>query len=141
MSNIAIRKRRRTTNNWSSIVIPKGEVVVDIDKPTLIVGNGSTPGGIPLAQSTHSHPNATTNTSGFMSATDKTKLDAISESGAITSIQSNGTNVTPARSKLNFSTDFTLTDDNVNERTNIVISNALKSTLLNDALMLALILG
>ena len=141
MSNIAIRKRRRITNNWSSIVIPKGEVVVDITKPTIIVGDGSTPGGIPLAQQTHSHPNATTGTAGFMSAVDKAKLDAISESGAITNIQSNGTNVTPARSKLNFGTDFTLTDDNVNLRTDIVVSDTLKASLLNDALMLALVLG
>lgn len=141
MSNFAIRKRRRTTNNWSSVVIPKGEVVIDITKPTIILGDGATAGGIPLAQQTHSHPNATTNTPGFMSATDKTKLDAIADSGAITSIQTAGTNVTPARSKLNFGTDFTLTDDNVNERTDIVVSDTLKASLLNDALMIAMILG
>lgn len=141
MSNIAIRKRRRITNNWASVVIPKGELVIDITKPTVIVGDGVTSGGIPLAQQTHSHPTATINTPGFMSAVDKTKLDAISESGAITNIQSAGVNVTPARSRLNFGTDFTLTDDNANTRTNIVISNSLKATLLEDALMLALILG
>jgi len=141
MSQIAIRKRRRSTNDWSSVIIPKNEVVIDTTKPTLIVGNGLTAGGIPLAQATHSHSNATTGTAGFMSATDKQKLDDISTSGAITNIQSDGTNVTPARSKLNFSTDFTLTDSVPNVRTDVKISDALKASLMNDALMLALILG
>lgn len=141
MSQITIRARRRPTNQWSGVVIPKGMLVVDTTKPTVIVGDGATAGGIPLAQATHIHSNATTGTAGFMSAIDKTKLDAISESGAITSLQTAGTNQSPSRSKLNFTVDFTLADDNVNERTDVSVSASLKASILDDALMLALMLG
>lgn len=141
MSNKAVRHRKKTTNQLGQYIPPKGDLIVDETKPTVVVGDGLTPGGIPLAQQTHIHSNATTNTAGFMSASDKTKLDAISESGAITNIQTDEITVAPARSTINFNTDFSLSDNSENESTDFAISAAFRTEMQNQALLLALMLS
>lgn len=75
MPSIAVRKRLFTTAQLSSIVGRVGEITVDIDKNTIVIHDGTTGGGIPLAIEAHDHPLATTGVKGFMSAADKTALD------------------------------------------------------------------
>lgn len=120
MSNIVIRKNRNTTTQLSTLVISTGDLFIDVTKPTLVVGDGVTAGGIPLAHEAHTHADATEGTDGFMSAADKTKLDNLSQNAGILNIQSN-TSTLPSENTLNFSTDFTLAD-NPGSATNIAIS-------------------
>lgn len=138
MSNIAVRKRRYTTTNLSSLTEALGEVNIDITKPTLVIHDGETPGGIPLAQEAHTHADATEGTAGFISASDKTKLDNLSETGAVQHLQSNGDAV-PPEFTINFSTAFTLTDNPGEERTEIDISESFQNELNDNAIALILV--
>ncbi len=105
MSQLAIRKRLYSTTAISTEVGKLGDQAVDITKPTLVIFDGVTAGGVPLAKEvhthadatnstsgfesaadhvylyTHTHPNATTLVAGFMSAADKAKLDGLSSGG------------------------------------------------------------
>jgi len=137
MSNIAIRKRRQSTTNLGNIVIGLGDVFVDITKDTLVVGDGSTLGGVPLAKENHTHANATSMTAGFMSPTDKGKLDALSISGGIQTVESAGTPVT-SRTIANFSTDFSLTDNSGASRTEFAISQGFRDEINDDIVALIL---
>jgi hypothetical protein len=140
MSNLVIRKRRNSTVQLSSTVLALGEVWIDITKPTLIVGDGSTGGGIPLAKENHSHASATTGTAGFMSSSDKSKLDALSLAGGIQNVLSNTTPVT-ARTTANFNTDFTVVDNSGATRTDFAISAQFRSEVNSNAVALIMALS
>lgn len=90
MQPSAIRKRIGTTSVISSLVGRLGEYVVDTTKKTLVILDGTTAGGTPLALETHIHSNATESIAGFLSASDKTSLDGL--------ISSAGGSVTPQAS-------------------------------------------
>ena len=47
-----LKLRRGTTSQHSSFTGAEGEVTVDTDKETLVVHNGSTAGGFPVARAT-----------------------------------------------------------------------------------------
>lgn len=140
MSNIAIRKRRGTTSNLSSLIPQLGDFIIDVTKFTVVVGDGQTTGGIPLAKESHSHANATTGTSGFMSTADKTKLDALSLAGGIQSVLANTVAVTP-RTTANFNTDFTVTDNSGSTRTEFAISQTFRNEITSEILALVLALA
>lgn len=135
MSNIVIRKRRNTTTQLSSLTFTKGEISIDITKPTLVVHDGTTAGGIPLAKEVHTHANATTLTAGFMSTTDKTKLDALSLAGGIQTVLSNTTPL-PAQNTANFNTDFHVVDNPGASRTDFAISQQFRDEINNDTVAL-----
>jgi hypothetical protein len=135
MSNQVVRKRRFTTTQLSTLVLELGELVVDTVATTAVIGDGVTAGGVPLALKVHTHPNATTMTPGFMSTSDKTKLNALSESGGIQTIESN-TVPLPAENTINFSTDFTLTDNPGASRTEFAISSTFINEMLSDTVAL-----
>lgn len=50
MPAFAIQLRRGTTSQHSTFTGLSGEVTVDTDKKTIVVHDGSTAGGIPLAK-------------------------------------------------------------------------------------------
>jgi len=135
MSNIVIRKKRGTTFQLSSLTAHAGELYIDITKPTVVIHDGSTVGGIPLAHEVHSHATATSGsfgTAGFMSSSDKAKLDALSLSGGIQNVLSN-TVPLPPQTTANFSTDFTVNDNSIANRTEFAISQTFRDELNNDA--------
>ena len=98
MANTILLKRGTSAKN-NVYTGPEGEVTVDIEVKTLRVQDGVTAGGTALAKAVHvhaisdvsnlsvslngkadvihTHTSASTSVSGFMSATDKTKLDGI----------------------------------------------------------------
>tara|TARA_R110002072_G_scaffold26966_24_gene88496 strand:- start:1669 stop:1866 length:198 start_codon:yes stop_codon:yes gene_type:complete len=53
-----IQFRRGTTSEHSSFTGAVGEITVDTIKKTVVVHDGSTAGGVPLAKETHSHGSA-----------------------------------------------------------------------------------
>lgn len=136
--NIAIRKNRFSTTSISTITIPLGDLIIDITKPTVVVGDGVTVGGIPLAHEVHTHPNATTSTAGFMAAGDKLKLNSLSLNGGYQVFETNGTPL-PPENIANFSTDFTITDNSGAATTEFSLSDAFRNEMKND--MVALILA
>jgi len=140
MSNIAVRKRRHTTTELAAFTPAKGEYFVDVTKPSLVVGDGTTAGGIPLAHEVHTHPNATESVAGFMSATDKTKLDNLAAATGIQVIQNSGSDM-PAESTLNFDGDFTLTDDPSHTRTNVAMSTTFLNTINSNSVALIIALS
>lgn len=140
MSNIVIRKRRGTTAEMASLIGSPGEVFVNLTKNTLTVHDGTTPGGIPLALENHNHANATTLTAGFMSPSDKTKLDALSLAGGIQNVLTNTVPVT-SRTIANFSTDFTVTDNAGASRTDFAISTAFRNEMNSNAVALIVALS
>lgn len=121
---VSIQRRRGTTTQHNSFTGKAGEVTVDSTKWVMVVHDGSTVGGFPLAREVHVHANATTSVAGFMSAADKTKLDSI-PGGTINyqTVQANGVDQSQ-RSKLNLSSNFTLTDDNAGNRTSVDLSDS-----------------
>jgi len=140
MSNIAQRKRRVTTTELSSLTPESGETYVDVTKPTLVVGDGTTLGGVPLAKETHVHANATSGTAGFLSATDKDKLDALSAAGGIQTIQSD-TSPLPAQTVANFNTDFTVEDNPGASRTDFAISDTFRAEVNSNTIALIIALS
>jgi len=121
---ISIQRRRGTTSQHSSFTGKPGEMTVDTSKWSAVVHDGSTVGGWPTAHEVHSHGNATDSTAGFMSSSDKTKLDSIS-GGTINyqTVQSNGT-AQNTRAALNLSSNFAITDDSAGNRTTIDLINS-----------------
>jgi hypothetical protein len=140
MSNIAIRKRRASTTQLSTITGTVGEVWIDTQFFTVVVHDGTTAGGWPLAHEVHTHPNATTGTAGFMSASDKTKLDDLSAAGGVQVVENNGTPL-PAETTINFDTNFTLTDNPGASRTDITLSTTFFNEINNNTVALILALG
>ena len=140
MSNLVIKKRRATTTGLSTLVALPGEIWIDITKPTVVVHDGSTVGGIPLAHEVHTHAAATELTPGFMSTTDKTKLDNLSINGGIQNILSNTVPV-PSENTANFSTDFTVVDNPGASRTEFSISQAFRSEINSDVVAVIVALG
>ena len=86
MGQIAVRKRIGSTTDLSGIVGNNGDIGVDITKSTVVVFDGSTPGGNPLAPANTVWPNATSTTPGYMSASDFNILAALAAIGDATSI-------------------------------------------------------
>lgn len=73
-----IQMRRGTAAQWSAAnpVLSAGELGVDTSSGKVKLGNGTTDwNGLPFLFENHTHPNATITTSGFMSSSDKYKLD------------------------------------------------------------------
>lgn len=147
MSNLVIRKRRGTPTSLSTLLSLPGEVYVRLStlsdsdkKTTLVVHNGVTTGGIGLSREDHTHPDATTATDGFMSATDKTKLNNLSITGGIQNILSNTVPVA-SENTANFSTDFTVTDNPGATRTEFSISQAFRNEMNSDSVALIVALG
>lgn len=140
MSNLVVRKRRFTTTQLSTLTLELGEIVVDIVATTVVVGDGATAGGVPLALKVHTHPNATEMTSGFLSYTDKTKLDALSETGGIQTVESN-TVPLPAENTANFSTDFTVVDNPGAHRTDFSISTTFENEMTGNTVALIMALS
>lgn len=138
MSNIVQRKRRSSTSELSSQIPARGEVVVDVTKSTIVVGDGATAGGVPLSKESHTHAAATISSVGFMAAADKVKLDALSSAGGYTTIQSNATPLTQ-RATVNFGTQFTSVDNSGSSRTDITLASSFLSE--QDTNVMALILA
>lgn len=140
MSNLATRKRLSTTTELSTLVLTKGELWVDITKPTVVIGDGITAGGIALAQQNHSHASATNSTPGFLSAADKAKIDALSLAGGYNTIKSMTVPV-PAESTVNFSSDFNIVDNPGSAQTEVSMSDAFKESVNSNAIALVLALS
>ena len=121
---VSIQRRRGTTSQHNSFTGKAGEITVDTTKWIAVVHDGTTVGGVPLAKEVHVHSNATTSVAGFMSASDKTKLDSI-PGGSINYqiVQANGVDQTQ-RGKMNLSSNFTLADDGAGNRTSVDLSDS-----------------
>jgi hypothetical protein len=140
MSNIALKKRLHTTTELSSLVLQSGDLFIDTTKSTVVVGDGTTAGGIPLALQDHTHANSTTLTGGFMSPTDKTKLDALSLAGGIQNVLADTSPVTP-RTTANFNTDFTVVDNAGATRTEFSISDTFRNEINSNTIALIIALS
>ena len=126
---IAIQRRRGTSLQTASFTGKIGEITIDTTKWVAVVHDGSTLGGWPLARFDHVHDIATDSTAGFMSAADKTKLDSVV--GGVQNyqvIQTNGTDITPSRLKLNYTPNFAVTDGGgVSNNTLVDLSDVVSS--------------
>lgn len=121
MSNTTRLTKRATNVRLSSYAGPLGEVIFDKDTKTLVLQDGSTLGGHPLSKSNHGHGEATVNDPGFMSNSDKAKIDGLPSVVTYQRVQYLG-NVQSARYALNFSADISAADDSSNNRTNISLA-------------------
>lgn len=119
---VPIQRRGASTAAHSSFTGLPREITIDTTKWTVVVHDGSTLGGIPLAKESHTHGNATTSVHGFMSATDKTKIDGLPTTVVYQVVQANGTPQT-VRNATNFSASFALTDDGGGNRTTVDLSD------------------
>lgn len=81
--SFAFQRRRGTTSQHASFTGLNAELTVDTDKKTVVVHDGSTAGGIPLAKERPSL-NAQTGTTYTLVATDATKVVTASNASAIT---------------------------------------------------------
>lgn len=140
MSNLVIRKRRGTTSSMSTLVALPGEIFIDLTKSTLVVHDGTTAGGVPLAKEVHIHADGTTGTAGFISTADKIKLDALSIEGGIQNVLTDGTPVA-AQNTANFSTDFTVVDNPGASRTEFSISSGFLNEISGNTIALIVALG
>ena len=138
MSNKALREHKGTTTEVGTHTYPKGTLEIDTTKPTVTVHDGTTAGGVPMAQAVHSHANATESSPGFLSALDKTKLDALSSVGGYNTIEDDGTDL-PQQSVLNFGPDLTAADNSGNSTTDVAVSLAFRGEMHSD--MLAFIIA
>ena len=125
--SIAIQRHRGTTIKLATYTGPAGEVTIDTTKWTVVVQDGTTAGGYPLALADHTHPDATSTTDGFMSAANYNALNTLVTNlpgGTINYqfTQANGS-VQPQEDALNFSSNFALSDDSAGQRTTIDLSN------------------
>lgn len=119
---VSIQRRGGTTSQHTSFTGKPREITVNTTTWTLHVHNGTTPGGFALSKEDHVHGNASTSVAGFMSASDKTKLDNLPTSVVYQQVQANNTPKT-VRSALNFSTAFALTDDGAGDKTTVDLSD------------------
>lgn len=81
--SFAFQRRRGTTTQHASFTGLAGELTVDTTKKTVVVHDGSTAGGVPLAKERPSL-NAQTGTTYTLVATDATKVVTASNASAIT---------------------------------------------------------
>jgi hypothetical protein len=81
--SFAFQRRRGTTSQHSSFTGHNAELTVDTDKKTVVVHDGSTAGGVPLAKE-RNPLNAQTGTSYTLAAADKDAVVTASNAGAIT---------------------------------------------------------
>ena len=119
---VPIQRRGGTTAQHSSFTGKQREITVDTTKWTVVVHDGSTLGGFPLAKESHVHGNATTSDAGFMSGADKTKLDGLPSIVVYQEIQANNTPAT-VRNSINFGSAFSVTDDGAGNKTTIDLSD------------------
>lgn len=81
--SFAFQRRRGTTSQHASFTGLNAELTVDTDKKTVVVHDGSTAGGVPLAKERPSL-NAQTGTTYTLAATDASKVVTATNAGAIT---------------------------------------------------------
>ena len=81
--SFAFQRRRGTTAQHASFTGLLAELTVDTDKDTVIVHDGSTAGGVPLAKERNTL-NTQTGTTYTLAATDKDGVVTASNAGAIT---------------------------------------------------------
>lgn len=81
--SFAFQRRRGTTSQHASFTGLNAELTVDTDKKTVVVHDGSTAGGTPLAKE-RNPLNAQTGTSYTLAATDKDAVVTTSNASAIT---------------------------------------------------------
>ena len=81
--SFAFQRRRGTTSQHASFTGLNAELTVDTDKKTVIVHDGSTAGGVPLAKERPSL-NAQTGTTYTLAATDASKVVTATNASAIT---------------------------------------------------------
>lgn len=81
--SFAFQRRRGTTAQHVSFTGLLAELTVDTDKDTVVVHDGSTAGGVPLAKERNTL-NAQTGTTYTLAATDKDGVVTASNAGAIT---------------------------------------------------------
>lgn len=81
--SFAFQRRRGTTTQHASFTGLAGELTVDTTKKTVVVHDGSTAGGVPLAKERPTL-NAQTGTSYTLADTDASKVVTASNAGAIT---------------------------------------------------------
>lgn len=81
--SFAFQRRRGTTSQHASFTGLNAELTVDTDKKTVVVHDGSTAGGTPLAKE-RNPLNAQTGTTYTLAATDKDAVVTASNSSAIT---------------------------------------------------------
>lgn len=81
--SFAFQRRRGTTAQHASFTGLNAELTVDTDKKTVVVHDGSTAGGVPLAKERPSL-NAQTGTTYTLAATDASKVVTASNASAIT---------------------------------------------------------
>jgi hypothetical protein len=108
--SVAIQFRRGTTSNHSAFAGLLGEITIDTTKKVVVVHDGSTLGGNPLAPQHHVHPSP-----GYTLAQEITGLD-------YQTLQISGT-AKPGEPILNFSSYFSATDDPSNSRTTVTMAN------------------
>lgn len=81
--SFAFQRRRGTTSQHASFTGLNAELTVDTDKKTVVVHDGSTAGGTPLAKE-RNPLNAQTGTTYTLAATDKDAIVTASNASAIT---------------------------------------------------------
>lgn len=81
--SFAFQRRRGTTTQHASFTGLAGELTVDTDKKVVVVHDGSTAGGVPLAKERPAF-NAQTGTTYTLVATDASKVVTASNASAIT---------------------------------------------------------
>lgn len=81
--SFAFQRRRGTTAQHASFTGLNAELTVDTDKKTVVVHDGSTAGGVPLAKERPSL-NAQTGTTYTLAATDASKVVTATNASAIT---------------------------------------------------------
>lgn len=81
--SFAFQRRRGTTSQHASFTGLNAELTVDTDKKTVVVHDGSTAGGVPLAKERPSL-NAQTGTTYTLVATDASKVVTATNASAIT---------------------------------------------------------
>jgi hypothetical protein len=81
--SFAFQRRRGTTSQHASFTGLNAELTVDTDKKTVVVHDGSTAGGTPLAKE-RNPLNAQTGTTYTLAATDKDAVVTASNASAIT---------------------------------------------------------
>ena len=81
--SFAFQRRRGTTSQHASFTGLNAELTVDTDKKTVVVHDGSTAGGAPLAKERNTL-NAQTGTTYTLAATDKDGVVTANNAGAIT---------------------------------------------------------
>ena len=75
-----LTKKTLTSTDLANITGDKSDLIYNITTDELVVLDGNTVGGIPLAKKSHTHSSASQSIPGFMSPSDKTKLDGLTGS-------------------------------------------------------------